>query len=82
MPSESLSDVLSATLGYSVQSSKVWDGLFVNDPFKTAKSVVSIVVEGVDDLSFKVRLHISKYNYKITFNPVIAERKDLQSDRR
>lgn len=53
LPAESLSEVLSATLGYSVQSSHVWDGLFVNDPFNTAKSVVSIVVEGADDLKFK-----------------------------
>lgn len=55
LPAESLSDVLAATLGYSVQSSKLWDGLYVNDPFSTAKSVVSIVVEGVDDMKFKVK---------------------------
>lgn len=54
LPAESLSEVLSATLGFSVQPSKVWDGLFVNDPFNTAKAVVSIVVEGADNLSFKV----------------------------
>jgi hypothetical protein len=56
LPSESLSEVLSATLGYSIQSSNVWDGLYVNDPFNTAKSVVSIVVEGSDDLKFKVTI--------------------------
>lgn len=55
LPAESLSEVLSATLGYSVESSNVWDGLFVNDPFNTAKSVISIVVEGADDLKFKVK---------------------------
>lgn len=53
LPAESLSEVLSATLGYSVQTLNIWDGLFVNDPFNTAKSVVSIVVEGADDLKFK-----------------------------
>jgi renin receptor len=53
LPAESLSEVLSATLGYSIQSSNIWDGLYVNDPFNTAKSVVSVVVEGAGDLSFK-----------------------------
>jgi len=53
LPSESLSEVLAATLGYSVESSPSWDGLYVNDPFNTAKSVVSVVVDGVDELSFK-----------------------------
>lgn len=54
IPAESLSEVLAATLGYSVQTSKIWDGLFVNDPFNTAKSVVTIVVEGGENLKFKV----------------------------
>lgn len=58
LPAESLSEVLSATLGYSIQSSNIWDGLFVNDPFNTAKSVVSVVVEGSDDLKFKVNVHV------------------------
>jgi len=53
IPAESLSEVLAATLGYSVQTSKIWDGLFINDPFNTAKSVVSIVIEGAEDLKFK-----------------------------
>lgn len=56
LPAESLSEVLSATLGYSIQSSNIWDGLYVNDPFNTAKSVVSVVVEGAGDLNFKVSL--------------------------
>lgn len=53
LPSESVSEVLAASLGYSVSGSK-WDGLYVNDPFNSAKGVVSIVVEGVEDLDFKV----------------------------
>lgn len=53
LPSESVSEVLAASLGYSVSGSK-WDGLFVNDPFNAAKGVLSVVVEGVESLDFKV----------------------------
>lgn len=53
LPAESLSDVLSAALGYSISSPLSWNGLFVNDPFNVAKSVVSVVVEGADDLKFQ-----------------------------
>lgn len=68
IPAESLSEVLAATLGYSVQTSKIWDGLFINDPFNTAKSVVSIVIEGAEDLKFKVirgKYFRSDINYTI-----------------
>lgn len=54
LPAESLSDVLSATLGYSIDGLQSFDGLYMNDPFNTAKSVVSVVVEGVDSLNFQV----------------------------
>jgi len=53
IPAESLSEVFAVTLGYSVQSSQIWDGLYVNDPFNTAKAVVSVVVEGGNNLKFK-----------------------------
>jgi hypothetical protein len=62
LPSESLSEVLAATLGYSIQSSKVWDGLYVNDPFNTAKSVVTVVVEGADDLKIKVNIYFNQFS--------------------
>lgn len=67
LPAESVSDVLSATLGYSIDGSQVWDGLFVNDPFNTAKAVVSIVVEGADGLELKVitNLSVNQRNYSI-----------------
>lgn len=50
LPSESLSDVLAATLGYSVSSSLKWNGLFINDPFNTADAVIAVVVEGAEQL--------------------------------
>lgn len=53
LPAESLSDVLAATLGYSIDGSQNFDGLFMTDPFSTAKSVVSVVVEGIDSLNFQ-----------------------------
>lgn len=67
VPAESLSSVLSATLGYSIDGLSSWDGLFVNDPFNAAKSVVSVVVEGVDSLNLQVITNLSgkKRNYSI-----------------
>lgn len=82
LPSESLSEVLSATLGYSIQSSNVWDGLYVNDPFNTAKSVVSIVVEGADDLKFKVTIGLRQKITQFLINLVILERESIQPCRR
>lgn len=54
LPSESLSDVLAAPLGFSIGDSAKFDGLFVKDPFSSAQAVVTVVVEGVDSLDFKV----------------------------
>lgn len=54
LPSSSLSEVLAATLGYSVnQPAESWDGLTLNDPFHLAHSVVAVVVEGAETLNFK-----------------------------
>jgi renin receptor len=53
LPSESLSDVFGASLGYSVSSNLKWDGLFIHDPFNTAESVVVVVVEGLEQLNVK-----------------------------
>lgn len=55
LPAEDLSEVFSAALGYSIEVPKTWDGLYVNDPFSVAQSVISIVVEGAEELKFKVR---------------------------
>lgn len=45
---ESLGDVFAAALGYSVEHSSEWKGLYVIDPFQPPKAVVSIVVDGID----------------------------------
>jgi len=50
--SSSLSEILAATLGYSVKGSG-WTGLYMNDPFNTAKAVITVVVEGTESLDFK-----------------------------
>lgn len=83
LSAESLSDVLSATLGYSIDGLQSFDGLYMNDPFNTAKSVVSVVVEGVDSLNFQVCLKIlqSFVIIRIIFfshRRVIAEFKVIQ----
>jgi hypothetical protein len=46
--------LFTASLGYSVYSTEPWDGLSVLDPFHTAKSVVSFVVEDSNNLKFDV----------------------------
>lgn len=53
LPSESLSEVLATSLGFSVYPNSAWNGLYVNDPFNLAKSVVTVVVEGSDGLTFQ-----------------------------
>jgi renin receptor len=52
---EAVEDVMSASLGYSVPSddSGNWDGLVISDPFSLARGLLSVVVEGLDSLSFK-----------------------------
>lgn len=62
LPSSSLSDVLAATLGYSVNQEVSWDGLYVKDPFHLASSVVAVVVEGAESLSFKVRCDMLNFD--------------------
>ncbi|KAG5671792.1 hypothetical protein PVAND_001968 [Polypedilum vanderplanki] len=52
LPSQAISEVFAASLGYSVYSTEPWTGLYVNNPLETAKTVVSFVVEGADDLNF------------------------------
>jgi renin receptor len=48
--SDSLADIFSAALGYSVESAhNDWDGLYVNDPFNLATGVVAVVVEGISE---------------------------------
>lgn len=82
LPSESLSDVLAAPLGFSIGDSAKFDGLFVKDPFSSAQSVVTVVVEGVDSLDFKVNFSRKIYSVKLHNNLVISERQVIQSCRR
>ncbi|KAJ6638286.1 ATPase H(+)-transporting accessory protein 2 [Pseudolycoriella hygida] len=49
LDSESLADVLAASLGFSVTHPCDWKGLYINDPFSPAKGVVAIVVDGVNE---------------------------------
>lgn len=55
LDSESLSDVFGAALGYSVEHKTNWDGLYVNNPFNTARGVIAVVVEGLDKVELNVR---------------------------
>lgn len=51
LESESLGDVFGASLGYSVEHSSNWAGLYVNDPFNTASGVVAVVVDGIERIN-------------------------------
>lgn len=51
LESESLGDVLAASLGYSVEQSSNWKGLFIADPFNTVSGVVALVVDGIDNIN-------------------------------
>lgn len=57
LSSETIQDVYATSLGYSVATSpdtNNWEGLTVNDPFNIANGFVSIIVEGLDEIEFKV----------------------------
>lgn len=66
LSTETIQDVYSAALGYSVASKQpdtdTWEGLTVNDPFNTATGFVSIIVEGLDDIEFKVIIDLLRYS--------------------
>ncbi|CAO1433769.1 unnamed protein product [Diamesa serratosioi] len=82
LTSDSVSEVLAASLGYSVSGSN-WDGLFVNDPFNTAKGVLSVVVEGVESLDFKdAKTYnlIGDYNFEDALHSKVLEHSDLAVD--
>lgn len=51
MDADSLSDVYAASLGHYVENPSGWNGLFINDPFSLPKSIVSVVVDGVDKVT-------------------------------
>jgi len=48
LDSESVADVLAATLGFSVSHPSEWKGLYINDPFSPATGVVAVVIDGVN----------------------------------
>jgi len=48
LESESLADVLAATLGFSVTHPCDWKGLYINDPFSPAAAVVAVAIDGVN----------------------------------
>jgi renin receptor len=68
LPSSAISEVFAASLGYSVYSTEPWDGLSVLDPFHTAKSVVSFVVEDANNLKFD-----NSKSFEITGNDFFFE---------
>lgn len=51
LSSESLGDVLAATIGYSTVHPSDWTGLYITDPFNPARGVVALLVDGIDKLN-------------------------------
>lgn len=60
LESETLSDVFAASIGYSVENPSGWNGLYINNPFNTPKSLLIVYVDGVE----KLNLDKSK-NYRL-----------------
>jgi hypothetical protein len=54
LPADALSEVYTASLGYSINANSPWDGLHVDNPFHVAKAVFSVVVEDAEGLNFVV----------------------------
>lgn len=57
LDSESISSVLLASLGYSVAHPSGWSGLYINEPFNLPKSIVAVVIEGVEQLKIQQGKH-------------------------
>lgn len=53
LESDSLSDVLSASLGYTVAHPSAWSGLYINKPFNLPDNIVAVVVDGVEQLKIQ-----------------------------
>uniref|UniRef100_U5EUB8 Putative atpase membrane sector associated protein n=1 Tax=Corethrella appendiculata TaxID=1370023 RepID=U5EUB8_9DIPT len=51
--SELLSDVFSASLGYSVSHTSKWDGLYVKDIFNAPKAVVLMTANGIGNIDIE-----------------------------
>lgn len=47
----SLSEVYTAGMGLTIEQTSNWMGMYIKDPFALAKSVVTVVVDGVSDIS-------------------------------
>lgn len=48
LESESVGDVFAAALGQSIEHPSEWNGLYINNPFETARGVVALIVDGVN----------------------------------
>jgi len=61
LESESLADVLAASLGYSVTHPSDWSGLYINDPFSPATAVVAVVIDGISEFDHIVTPKTNTY---------------------
>lgn len=57
--SESIGDVFSAALGYSVVHPSDWSGLYINNPFSPAQGVVALIVDGISNINLEAAKPIS-----------------------
>ncbi|GLV43738.1 steamer duck [Carabus blaptoides fortunei] len=52
-----LKEMYSAALGFTVEQSSSWSGMYLVDPFHLADAVVSVVVDGVSDIGSELGHH-------------------------
>ncbi|KAJ8967916.1 hypothetical protein NQ314_002575 [Rhamnusium bicolor] len=45
-----LKEIYSAVLGFSTEHYSNWQGLYIEDPFNLAETIVSVYVDGVSDI--------------------------------
>ncbi|XP_026282038.2 ATPase H(+)-transporting accessory protein 2 [Frankliniella occidentalis] len=57
---DTLKEVLSASLGFTIEKSSDWKGLRILDPFQYSEAVAVLVVDGVKNLDSKLP-HIHRY---------------------
>ncbi|XP_063705979.1 ATPase H(+)-transporting accessory protein 2 [Culicoides brevitarsis] len=69
MATQTVNSIYCSALGLSIPSTNSWEGLLINDPFNTAKGVIAIVIDGLNELEFKESKSFEIYGNE---NPISA----------
>jgi renin receptor len=61
---DSVSDIFGVALGYPIEHSSDWKGMYVRDPFNVAESILTVYVDGIDKL-ISNKMSKSSHSYEL-----------------